>query len=189
MAEIVNDRDLLIMAASPRFTPPTDRGMFLTPPAAIFRASGDGSTSTPPSFTFKATLLNMTGVVSFAASNGAKLSVNAATNEATLDYPAYVAAGAEAVYVTAAITVDGVAYAQQAIVTKVSDGAQGADGAQTAVARLYQFATTVPGKPAGGSTFTWAGAWNGAYTGTDGWSVTVPANPGTPGLRLYVASV
>jgi len=189
MAEIVNDRDLLIMAAVPRFTPPTDRGMFLTPSAAIFRASGNGSTSTPPSFTFKATLLNMAGQVSFGASNGAKLTVNAATNEATLDFAAYTAAGAEAIYITAAITVDGVPYAQQAIVTKVSDGAQGADGAQTAVARLYQFSTTVPAKPTGGSTFTWAGAWNGTYAGTDGWSVTVPANPGTPGLRLYVASV
>jgi hypothetical protein len=189
MAEIVNDRDLLIMSASPRFTPPTDRGMFLTPPAAVFRASADGSTSTPPSFTFKATLLNMAGVVSFAASNGAKLTVNAATNEAMFDFAAYTAAGVETVYITATITVDGVPYAQQAIVTKVSDGAQGADGAQTAVARLYQFSTTVPGKPTGSSTFTWAGAWNGAYTGTDGWSVTVPANPGTPGLRLYVASV
>jgi len=189
MAEIVNDRDLLIMAAVPRFTPPTDRYMQLSPPAAIFRASGDGSTSTPPSFTFKATLLNMAGVVSFAASNGAQLTVNAAKNEATLDFAAYAAAGAEAVYITAAITVDGVPYTQQAIVTKVSDGAQGVDGAQTAVARLYQFSTTVPNKPTGNSTFTWAGAWNGAYTGTDGWGVTVPANPGTPGLRLYVASV
>jgi len=59
---------------------------------------------------------------------------------------------------------------------------------QTATAYLYQWSTTTPSTPTGNSTFTWATATNGSYTGGDGWSVAVPANPGTPLIQLWVAT-
>lgn len=68
-------------------------------------------------------------------------------------------------------------------------GADGAAGSQAATAYLYRWSTTAPAAPTGTSTFTWATGANSTYTAADGWYVTVPANPGTPGIKLYVASV
>lgn len=67
-------------------------------------------------------------------------------------------------------------------------GAAGASGTQAAVVYLYQWATTAPGSPTGTSTFTWATAVNGSYSGGAGWAVGVPANPGTTGIKLWVAT-
>lgn len=53
---------------------------------------------------------------------------------------------------------------------------------------LYQWSTATPGNPSGTSTYTWATNTNSTYTGGNGWSVTVPTNPGTPGIYLYLAS-
>jgi hypothetical protein len=55
-------------------------------------------------------------------------------------------------------------------------------------AYLYQWATTTPGNPSGTSTYTWATGANSSYTGGNGWSTTVPVNPGTPGLLLWIAA-
>ena len=57
-----------------------------------------------------------------------------------------------------------------------------------AQAYLYQWATATPGNPSGESTYTWATGANSGYTGGNSWSVTVPTNPGTPGLVLWVAA-
>jgi hypothetical protein len=65
---------------------------------------------------------------------------------------------------------------------------QGPDGNQNAIAYLYQWATSTPTNPSGSSTFTWATGANSGYTGGGGWAVTVPANPGTPLIQLWVAS-
>ena len=64
----------------------------------------------------------------------------------------------------------------------------GANGSQYAVAYLYQWSTTTPGDPNGNSTYTWATASNGSYTGTNGWSTTVGTNPNVPLIELWVAS-
>lgn len=72
-----------------------------------------------------------------------------------------------------------------------TDGAAGDDGApglQAATAYLYQWAAGAPSAPSGSSTYTWASGSHGSYTGGGGWSVTIPANPGTPGLKLWVAT-
>ena len=63
----------------------------------------------------------------------------------------------------------------------------GTVGSQTAQVYLYQWAATTPAGPTGSSTYTWATATNSAYTGGGGWSVTIPANPGTAGWSLYAA--
>ena len=123
MATVVNDADVLIMATVPRFTPPTDRGMFLTPPAAIFKLSANGLSASPSQFVFKATLLNLDGVVSFTWTGGMTFAVSG--NQATLDFANMSAVSGT---LTANITVDGVPYTQIATVTKLADGAAGQDG-------------------------------------------------------------
>ncbi len=124
MAAFVNDRTVLIMAAVPRYAPPTDRGMFLTPSSAVFKMAADGQSAAPASFTFKATLLNMPGTVAFSCSAGITPSVNG--NEVTVTYANFAALSGT---ITATITVDGVQYTQVATLTKVADGANGAAGA------------------------------------------------------------
>lgn len=123
MADVVNDRDVLIMGTTPRYTPPTDRGMFLTPPAAVFKLSADGLTAAPSSFTFTATLLNMTGTVTWSTTGGISLSVNG--NTAALTFASFTAVSGT---ITASITVDGQTFTQVATVTKLADGTIGHDG-------------------------------------------------------------
>lgn len=60
---------------------------------------------------------------------------------------------------------------------------------QTGMAYLYQWSPVLPAAPNGTSTYTWATGVNSAYSGSDSWSVATPGNPGTPGVKLYVASV
>lgn len=67
-------------------------------------------------------------------------------------------------------------------------GDAGADGTQVATAYLYQWSAATPANPSGGSTFTWASGAHGSYTGGGGWSVSVPPNPGTAGVQLWVCS-
>ncbi len=123
MAAFVNDRTVLIMAATPRFAPPTDRGMFLSPSTAVFKVAADGQSASPASFTFKANLLNMSGVVTFTCSAGITPTVNG--NELTITYANFSAVSGT---VTATIVVEGVVYTQVATVTKVADGSAGAAG-------------------------------------------------------------
>ncbi len=58
---------------------------------------------------------------------------------------------------------------------------------QVANVALYQWKSTQPATPTGSSTYTWATATNSSYTTADGWSVTAPANPGTDGIKLWLA--
>jgi len=67
-------------------------------------------------------------------------------------------------------------------------GATGAAGLKNSVAYLYQWSTSTPSSPNGSSTFTWATNLNSGYTGGNGWSTAIPANPGTPLIQLYSAS-
>lgn len=57
-----------------------------------------------------------------------------------------------------------------------------------ATAFLYQWNASTPGDPSGTSTYTWATGASSAYSGGNGWSTSIPANPGTPGLKLWVTS-
>jgi predicted phage tail protein len=70
----------------------------------------------------------------------------------------------------------------------VSVSQNGATGSQTMLAFLYQWGSAAPAAPTGTSTLNWVTGANLSYTGTDGWAISPPANPGTPGLRLYVAT-
>ena len=67
-------------------------------------------------------------------------------------------------------------------------GPQGTAGSISAQVYLYQWSTSTPSSPTGTSTYTWASASNTGYTGSGGWYVAVPSNPGTPGISLFVAA-
>jgi hypothetical protein len=67
-------------------------------------------------------------------------------------------------------------------------GANGSSGIKTASVSLYQWSTSTPSNPAGTSTWTWASASQTNYTGGNGWTIAIPANPGTPGIRLWVTT-
>lgn len=76
-------------------------------------------------------------------------------------------------------------------VSLVQGGARGNDGVagkNRGTAIVYQWSTATPDNPTGTSTFTYATNSND-YTGTDGWSATVPTNTGLISAKLYAASV
>ena len=73
-------------------------------------------------------------------------------------------------------------------VTVSQNGGAGAAAPQTMLVFLYQWNAAAPAAPNGTSTLNWVTGANGSYNGTDTWAVAAPANPGTPGLRLYVAT-
>lgn len=78
---------------------------------------------------------------------------------------------------------------QQFVYAIIGDqGDPGADGTKSAEAYLYQWSTVTPANPNGNSTFTWATATNSSYSGGNGWTTTVPSNPGTPGIKLWRAA-
>lgn len=69
------------------------------------------------------------------------------------------------------------------------DGAPGADANKTAIVQLWQWATNTPGSPTGSTQYTWSTVTNATPLGIlNNWQLSVPANPGTPGLKLWVAS-
>jgi hypothetical protein len=61
-------------------------------------------------------------------------------------------------------------------------------GNKTQTAYLYQWSTGFPTNPGGTSTYTWATNTLSGYSGGAGWTTTLPVNPGTPFLKLYVAA-
>ena len=77
------------------------------------------------------------------------------------------------------------------LVTKVKSGANGGTGTSGNIFNsvyLYQWSPTLPGNTSGNSQYNWTTTAHSSYTGGNSWSVTVPTNPGTAGIRLWVAS-
>jgi hypothetical protein len=70
---------------------------------------------------------------------------------------------------------------------KSKTGTAGTPANQYATAYLYQWAATVPANPTGTSNYNWSTGANTGYVTGDGWSTTVPTNPGTANLSLFVA--
>jgi hypothetical protein len=153
--------------------------------APYFHTNQAGQTD-PSVITFTASLIALDGPVTWSCVGGTLTNKGATT--AQLKFADMSAASAE---VTASVTAFGRVYSKALKVGKLQDGAAGTDGLKTGTATLYRWSTTAPAKPTGTSTFTWAGTANTAYAGTDGWYIAtaLPVNPGTPGMKLYVASV
>jgi len=186
MATIQNDRDNILQAASVRDVDPTaGKYLTLTPNTPVFHVS-TGGTPTPSAITITANPVNMTGL-------SASWSISAGTltgtgNTRTLNFTDM---PVDNVTVSASVTYLGQVYSASINIAKVQDGATGstgADGSMFATAYLYQWSTTQPSLPSGSSTFTWASGANTSYIGSDGWFIAVPTNPGTSGIKLWVAS-
>jgi len=67
-------------------------------------------------------------------------------------------------------------------------GPTGTSANKYATTYLYQWSSSAPGNPSGTSTYTWSTGASSSYTGGNGWQTTVPTNPGTSGIQLWVAS-
>lgn len=186
MATIQNDRDNILQAASTRDVDPT-AGKYLTLTAStpIFHVATNG-TPTPTEITITANPVNMTGIeASWAISAG---TLTGTGNTRTLTFANM---PVDNVTVSASVSFLGQTYNAELQIAKVEDGEAGqtgADGAMLATSVLYQWNTVQPSLPTGTSTFTWASAANTSYSAGDGWSITVPANPGTSGIKLWTAS-
>ena len=190
MAATANTLDRILQAAPDRNLPDPARTLLIqcSSPAG-FKVAADNAVA-PASITFDAVPVSMPGAVVTWSITGGTLTT--AGNRATLTAAN---ATADSIVITASLTYDGQSFAPSITVGKTYDGAKGEPGSpgtspnKNAVAFLYKWSSTVPAKPAGTSTFTWAGAANTAYSGGDGWSISAPANPGTPLLQLFVAQV
>ena len=186
MATVIGDRDVLLLGSSSRALNPLNSGILLTTSAPAFKVDTLGN-PLPSTITIKASLIGISGTVAFTAS-GATVTDNH-DNTATL---AYSSLTGNSCTITASITVNGQAFSANVTLAKVTDGQQGSagtSGSQYATVFLYQWSSSTPSNPTGTSGYTWATATNSTYTASDGWSVTVPSNPGTSMLKLYVASV
>jgi len=106
-----------------------------------------------------------------------------ATNPATLEVPVRYKS------TTGDVVQGATAVLQFVYSIRGATGAAGANGNKTGVAYLYQWNTATPGNPNGNSTFVWATVTNQNYTGGNGWSTTIPVNPGTSGIRLWQAAI
>jgi predicted phage tail protein len=66
-------------------------------------------------------------------------------------------------------------------------GQTGAPGTGVATVSLFQWSTVQPQNPAGSALYSWSTASHTSYNGGNGWQLTLPGNPGTPGIRLWEA--
>jgi hypothetical protein len=100
-----------------------------------------------------------------------------------------VAAGTDTATITYTITgksTQGVAFTLVKTQT-FSKSKTGASPPKYATVYLYKWATTTS-NPTGTSTYTWSNSTNSSYTAADGWSTSAPENPGTPLIKLWIAT-
>jgi hypothetical protein len=100
---------------------------------------------------------------------------------------------ASVVYTITGKTSEGVAFTVERFqtFTKAIAGVLGEDGPagdKSVTVQLYQWSTAQPANPSGTSTFNWDTGAHSGYTGTNGWQVSVPPNPGTQLIKLWSAT-
>jgi hypothetical protein len=124
MATVVNYIDTTLQSAPSRTVNLPTAQILLTPSAPAFHVATNG-TNTPASITFTASLIDLTGAISFACIGGTLTNVTATSADL-----AYANMAGSSATVTASITVNGQTYSAPCTISKVLDGAKGADGAQ-----------------------------------------------------------
>lgn len=120
MSIIVNDRDVLLQAATPRFDT-TGKGILLSSSSSTIRIATDG-TPTPATVTFTAMQLGAPGGVVWTVVGGA---LTGTGNTRTLDAASVTG---DTVTVTASVLYAGVNYQSSCTVQRVRDGAAGTAG-------------------------------------------------------------
>ena len=118
---IQNDRDVLLQNAAARSTS-TDRALILSSSAAVFKVS-TAAVGTPSSITFTPSLINISGTVVYTTTAG--VTVTSANNVATLNFSDMTAVSGS---VTATLTLDTDVFTKTLTISKVTDGAVGANG-------------------------------------------------------------
>lgn len=73
-------------------------------------------------------------------------------------------------------------------IAKSKAGATGTAGNKSVTIYLYQWATTQPSNPNGTSSYDWTNSSHSSYTGGNNWSTTIDTNPGSPLIKLWVAT-
>jgi len=175
MTALVNDRDVLLMAAAVRVLNDPNAGMVLMPSAPGFHVTTGGA-NTPTSIVFTAALFALKGTVTFGCTGGTLTSLTATT--ATLTFANMSAATAT---VTASITVNGTTY--NALPCTISKTVDGSSGLNTGSFYAYKRSATVPTDNPGNVSVDFT--TNSITTASlgNGWSKTIPSVNGNP---LYV---
>lgn len=133
MSAIVNDRDLMLQAASPRLLSvtlpdniiiPAVKALTLSAPALTFKVSETGVAS-PSSITLTTALRQISGAVSFSVTSGMATLTYAGFGAVTL---AYAGMSSESVTVRASVTEGGTTYTSDLTIVKVRDGITGSNG-------------------------------------------------------------
>lgn len=185
MAAIANEVDNLLQSAVSRSVNLPNADILLTSMPLSFHANAAGVPDYDTMTVF-ATLAGLDGPVTWTGT-GVTLTTPTA-NSVAVRFSDVTGTQPK---VRASVTQNGTTYFRDLAVSVLRDGSSstGADGKNFLQIRLYQWSPTLPAKPNGRSTFTWATLVNSDYTGTDSWTVGIPDNPNTPGLRLYLATV
>ncbi len=181
MATIRNARDLLLQAAPSRYSNPPNAAIILTASSPVFHVASGGAFD-PASITFTASLIGLTGPVTFVPTGGTLTVVG---NVATLTYANMPGSTAS---VSATLTENGQAYASNPCsVTKVLDGVNGTVGLNNARVFAYQRAATAPTLSPGDVTVTFASNSITAPAALlNGWVREIPTANGNP---LYVTAI
>jgi len=180
----MNDRDVLLQAAQRSVDPRANKYLALAVTTPFFHVSPTG-VPTPSTITVQATPVNIGGgTVQFSAGS---VPLTVTGNQCTINFSDM---PVDSVTLVATITDLGQTYTASQVIAKVQDGAVGQPGTPAtlyATAYLYKWSTSQPALPQGTSTLSWNVGANTSYVGTDGWYVSAPANPGTPGIQLWIA--
>jgi hypothetical protein len=192
MSAIVNDRDVLLQAATVRNTNPTAGKLILiTSDSTAFKVTA--GVAAPAAIAMQCQLVGLTGVPTFSVT-GANRLIGDGLNR-TL---AFADVTADSVIVTATLVSGGITYTGKQTFFRLSDGTPGlagtpgtpgtpgVPGIKNTIAHAYQW--TVSGAPtaSGAAIYTWATASYDNVPAT-GWSAIKPPPP-TVGATLYEAS-
>jgi hypothetical protein len=130
MAAIVNARDVKLQATSPRLVTvtlpdnvvvPAVKSIRLTAPSLVFKLDTAG-TATPSSITVTATLIQVSGTVSWSITGGTLTGSGSSRTLAQSDMTA------DTAIITASVTESGVTYSNTITIVRVRDGAAGSNG-------------------------------------------------------------
>lgn len=184
MSMVVNERDVLLQAASVRDTDPrAGKAILLSADAPLFRVDVAGG-GLPATISLRAQLVNIKGSVQWTVVGvQGGLNVESDPLVATLAYAQLLA---DTVEVTASVTENGQQYSAVQRIQRIKEGVQGQSTAQL---YAYKRAATAPSDKPGDITYDFA-ARRITQPSTDalanGWTKTIPA--GTDPLYVSVAS-
>ena len=178
MSTVLNDRDVLLQGGTRNVDPSAGKALMLVPDTNAFHVTTAGAGS-PASIVLRAQPLNIPGEATFSITAGATLTGSGNTRSL-----AFASMSVSQVTVTAQITYDGLTYTDTKIITKVVDGATGANGTPgtaglaNALAYAYQRSATPLTSNPGAVTYTFASAsitTPSANALANGWTKAIPA--------------